>query len=93
MTMDKLVSEIKTIASLGKLNLSTGNTSATAALPSNDDCIAHLRFLTVLANVREDISERDGLFGISDASAAAVSTGENNKVLTKIREKRWSVYV
>lgn len=79
-------------ASLRKLDLSTRNISTTTDVPSNDECIAHLKFLSVLASLREDISETDGLFGIYDASAGAF--GSNwEKASAKIREKRWAVYV
>ncbi len=79
-------------ASLRKLDLSSRNVSIATAVPSNDECIAHLKFLSVLASLREDISETDGLFGIMDASASAFGSSEG-KAMAKIREKRWAVYV
>ena len=67
-------------------------------LPSSDECIAHLKFLTALAQLRQEISEQDGLFGIEDESAALFPLPANGSVpkehvLIKIREKRWAVYV
>jgi Glycine-rich domain-containing protein-like len=79
-------------ASLRKLDLSPRNDDNKKAVPTNDECIAHLKFLTVLAHLREEISESDGLFGIRDASADAFGS-EKQKALAKIREKRWGVYV
>ena len=61
-------------------------------LPLNDECIAHLKFLTVLGHLRKDISETDGLFGINDVTADAFGA-DRPRALSKIREKRWAVYV
>src|SRR5437763_377032 len=36
---------------------------------SRDECVAHLKFLAVLADLRENISSDDGLFGINDFEA------------------------
>ena len=79
-------------ASLRKLDFSQRDTSIAVAVPSNDECIAHLKFLTALALLREDISESDGLFGIKDAGAV-IFGDEEEKARAKIREKRWAVYV
>lgn len=61
-------------------------------LPFNDECTVHLRFLSVLADLRKYISENDGLFGIHDSSADAFHA-DKEKAMAKIREKRWGVYV
>ena len=61
----------------------------TAQTPSSDQCLAHLKLLEAFHSLREDISQHDGLFGIDDNFAATSDT----VVLTKIREKRWQVYV
>lgn len=67
---------------------------APSAKPTPDLCIAHLKFLEAFHQLREDIACQDGLFGISDAFAdAAQSDPERAKLLAKIREKRWQVYV
>lgn len=71
-----------------KLNIRQNN----VRLPSNHECTVHLKFLNVLANLRKDISENDGLFGIHDFSADAFYA-HKEKAITKIREKRWGVYV
>lgn len=60
-------------------------------LPSEDHCLAHLKLLEAISQLREDISSRDGLFGIRDAFATDPYNKE--KQLSAIREKRWGVYV
>jgi len=79
-------------ASLRKLDLSPRSTSIATSVPSNDECIAHLKFLGALAILREDVSESDGLFGIRDIEADVIGN-EKEKALARIREKRWAVYV
>lgn len=67
---------------------------APSAKPTPDLCIAHLKLLEAFHQLREDVACQDGLFGISDAFAdAAQSDQERAKLLAKIREKRWQVYV
>ncbi|ODQ71841.1 hypothetical protein LIPSTDRAFT_309963 [Lipomyces starkeyi NRRL Y-11557] len=61
--------------------------------PSIDQCITHLKLLTALANLREDISTAESLFGLSDSLAEKLSDQDKQEVLPKIREKRWQVYV
>ena len=75
-------------AAFSKLNL------APSAKPTPDICIAHLKLLEAFHQLREDVACEDGLFGIRDAFAdAAQSDQERAKLLAKIREKRWQVYV
>ena len=75
-------------AAFSNLNL------APSAKPTPDLCIAHLKLLEAFHQLREDVACEDGLFGISDAFAdAAPSDQERAKLLAKIREKRWQVYV
>ena len=75
-------------AAFSKLNL------APSAKPTPDVCIAHLKLLEAFHQLREDVACEDGLFGINDAFAdAAQSDQERAKLLAKIREKRWQVYV
>ncbi|KAK9371419.1 hypothetical protein V1509DRAFT_614627 [Lipomyces kononenkoae] len=61
--------------------------------PSVDQCVAHLKLLTALANLREDISTADSLFGLCDSIAEELTDQDKQDVLPKIREKRWQVYV
>ena len=75
-------------AAFSNLNL------AISVKPTPDLCIAHLKLLEAFHQLREDVAREDGRFGISDAFAdAAQSDEERNKILAKIREKRWQVYV
>jgi hypothetical protein len=78
------------ITPLTNLNLSqpTGKQST----PTVDQCIAHLKLLTALANLREDVSTSDGLFGISDSITEKLSEEDKQAALPRIREKRWQVY-
>ncbi|KAK2841676.1 hypothetical protein FQN49_006020 [Arthroderma sp. PD_2] len=59
-----------------------------------DECIAHLKLLRSLADLRDHISKSDGLFGIHDNLADTFQGEEESlKALALIREKRWGVYV
>lgn len=59
---------------------------------STDQVVAHLKLLTVLADLRDTISSEDGLFGISDAAAELLSEEARTEAQARIREKRWAVY-
>ncbi|KAJ2969735.1 hypothetical protein NQ176_g8516 [Zarea fungicola] len=60
------------------------------------DCIAHLKFLAAVAQMRESISSATNLFGIDkelqqrDAPSSVPLTPE---ITDRLREKRWQVYV
>lgn len=62
-----------------------------ARFPSADQCLAHLKFLEALYLLREDIIQRDGLFGIWDEWADRWDTSD--KTFAMIHEKRWEIYV
>jgi len=82
------------LASVRALNLTrTETTAKSKALPTNDECIAHLKLLATFANLREDIAETDGLFGINDSLASGFTGKSRDELIVKIREKRWAVYV
>ena len=82
------------IASIRGLNLTkTTTTSKSKVLPTNDECIAHLKLIAAFANLREEIAEADGLFGINDSLASGFSGQSREQLVVKIREKRWAVYV
>lgn len=74
---------------LPQLDLSS-NISAPTAI-TRDQCVAHLKFLAVLADLRDTISSDDGLFDIHDADAERFPN-ELNQARARIREKRWAVY-
>lgn len=59
--------------------------------PTPDQCIAHLKLLEAIAQLREDVGSTDGLYGLFDHLADGAD--EPDKVKGKIREKRWAVYV
>ena len=74
-------------------NLNLNQNSIPAQKPTPDQCLAHLKLLEAFHSLREDISQQDGLFGISDDFATADTEQERAQLLAKIREKRWQVYV
>lgn len=77
-------------AAFSNLNLAT----SAKPKPTPDVCIAHLKLLEAFHQLREDVAFEDGRFGINDAFAdAGQSDRERAELLTKIREKRWQVYV
>ncbi|KAJ5500148.1 hypothetical protein N7453_009199 [Penicillium expansum] len=74
---------------LPPLDLSSQPPSSTTV--TRDQCVVHLKFLAVLADLRDAISSDDGLFGILDAEAEQFPN-ELNEARARIREKRWAVY-
>lgn len=94
---DQELAEELPIGAIRKLDLNSTSGSLSQAVPSNDECIAHLKFLTALAQLREEISETPDLFGLGDSLVPNFSVASNNAAdasgLVKIREKRWAVYV
>jgi hypothetical protein len=74
---------------LPQLDLSS-NLSASTTI-TRDQCVAHLKFLAVLADLRDTISSDDGLFDIYDAEAERFPDSLN-EARARIREKRWAVY-
>lgn len=78
-----------------KLNLSdTKKLPAAIGTVTPDQCVAHLKFLAVLADLRDFISNNDGLFGIFDKQADIHQHFPEalNECKARIREKRWAVY-
>lgn len=59
---------------------------------TRDHCVAHLKFLAVLADLRDFISNQDGLFGLFDSHADKFAD-QSAQARARIREKRWAVYV
>lgn len=74
---------------LPQLDLSSHPPSSTSI--TRDQCVAHLKFLAVLADLRDTISSDDGLFGIHDAEAERFPNSLN-EARARLREKRWAVY-
>ncbi|CAI7611544.1 unnamed protein product [Penicillium pancosmium] len=78
-----------------KLNLSdTKNLPSAISTVSRDQCVAHLKFLAVLADLRDMVSNNDGLFGIFDKQADIHQDMPQalNESRARIREKRWAIY-
>lgn len=56
-------------------------------------CVAHLKFLAVLSDLRDLISNTEGLFGLHDTDVPQVADErDKNEALARVREKRWAVY-
>jgi len=60
---------------------------------STDECIAHLKLIGTLADLRDVVSETDGAFGLWDITAPTTPEESNKRALALLREKRWSVFV
>lgn len=88
-TQNEFNSDVPDItAAFSKFNL------APSPKPTPDVCIAHLKLLEAFHQLREKVAFDDGLFGINDAFAdVGRSDQERAELLTKIREKRWQIYV
>ncbi|KAJ5174875.1 uncharacterized protein N7482_000752 [Penicillium canariense] len=76
---------------LPQLNLNEVAISATTRTVTRDQVVAHLKFLAVLADLRDLISNNDGLFGLFDSEADKYPDSLN-EARARIREKRWAVY-
>ena len=83
--------EITQPLAIPKLDLNRSVGSPRTSTVTKDECVAHLKFLATLADLRETISVQDGLFGIWDREADDARVGRQN-MLARIREKRWAVY-
>ena len=58
----------------------------TIAFPDSHRCLIHLKLLSALHNLKEDVGYTDGLFGLWDARSDYAA--EREKTLSQIREKR-----
>ena len=62
--------------------------------PVRDQCIAHLKLLECFHELRETTATTDGLYGFWDSFVPShLNERDQAALLTKIREKRWSIYV
>lgn len=66
---------------------------ATTDTVSTDECIAHLKLISVFADLRDTISSRDGIFDLWDCTASQSDDDSRKRGLALLREKRWAVYV
>lgn len=71
-------------------------------LPRSDEVMAHLKLLEAIFALKEEIGYTDGLFDLWDSRALGTeesTAGDDNsrrqhdEALSKIREKRWALYV
>ncbi|KAK2806431.1 hypothetical protein FQN50_005848 [Emmonsiellopsis sp. PD_5] len=63
-------------------------------VPTIDACIVHLKLLAAIADLRDQISATDGLFGLSDSLIDKFESQKDRyKAAAIIREKRWQIYV
>ena len=65
----------------------------TTGKPTTDQCIAHLKLLEAFSQLREDIGNTDGLYGIKDDFVSSIAADGNKEALAKLKEKRWCIYV
>ena len=83
-------------ASTPKMSSTVSDPTAKESLtvPSPMNCYRHLRLLETFFVLREEISMKDGLYGIRDDFVPSTADEhQKNQILAKIREKRWAVYV
>jgi len=77
---------------LDNLNLDTA-----AEVPTPDQCIAHLKLLEAFQQLREDVANQEGLFGIAgppnDRELTRNTPLQQDDARLRVREKRWAVYV
>lgn len=74
-------------AAFAKLKLS----DAPVEFPTADQCLAHLKLLSVFHVLKEDVGYTDGLFNLWDAKFESVDG--RDEALSKMREKRWALYI
>jgi hypothetical protein len=94
-------------ARLAQLDLNPINLAGSTATPqinvTPDQCTAHLKLLEAFNQLREDIGNTDGLFGINsptfnekeEKSEKSPQKGQDMHALAevRVREKRWAVFV
>lgn len=73
------------------LNLDRTPGSPTNSTVTQDQCVVHLKLLAALADLRDSVSAQDGLFGLYDKEVDEYPE-RKNETLSRIREKRWSVF-
>lgn len=73
------------------LDLSQNAGLAIDTTVTQDECVVHLKFLAMLADLRETVASTKDLFGIPDPSPE-LHDQNLNEALAKVKEKRWAVY-
>ncbi|KAF9884035.1 hypothetical protein FE257_002373 [Aspergillus nanangensis] len=73
------------------LNLSVNAGLAVDTTVTQDECVAHLKFLATLADLRETVASTTDLFGIPDPIPEIFE--ENlSEAAARVKEKRWALY-
>lgn len=62
-------------------------------LPNAETCLAHLKLLYAFRVLREDVGYTDGLWGVADPEEDPKAPEVPPAVLSRLREKRWAVYL
>ncbi|KAL2843479.1 hypothetical protein BJY01DRAFT_264211 [Aspergillus pseudoustus] len=73
------------------LNLSQDAGPAKYTTVTHFECIAHLKFLAALSDLRDTITSMPNIFDIPDPTAPQFST-QINEAWALVKEKRWAVY-
>lgn len=73
------------------LDLASTAGPAFSTTVTQDECLAHLKFLAALADLRDSVSGLKGLFCIHDPSPA-VFEQLIDEARARVKEKRWAVY-
>jgi hypothetical protein len=93
---DQAADEAALNGALRKLKLTDNAGSKEKTTVTTDECIAHLKLLAAISDLRDSIGTTDDLFGIKDVDVNYFRTkneDEKNQVSSQIREKRWAIYV
>ena len=64
-----------------------------SSFPTADHCLVHLKLLYAFHALKLDIGYTDGLFGLWDRMAEKVAEENKNEAISKLREKRWSLFL
>ncbi|KAL3450632.1 hypothetical protein BJX65DRAFT_304804 [Aspergillus insuetus] len=79
------------LAAIPALSLSQDAGPAKYTTITHFECIAHLKFLAALSDLRDTITSLPNLYDIPDPSARQFST-QINEAWALVKEKRWAVY-
>ncbi|GFF86582.1 hypothetical protein IFM60648_07757 [Aspergillus lentulus] len=85
---DQIDEQIPTIP---PLNLSYNAGPLVSTTVTRDQCVAHLKFIAALADLRDSVAGNDGLFGLHDPPQTEFPD-HVDEVRARMREKRWAVY-
>ncbi|PWY73756.1 hypothetical protein BO94DRAFT_578164 [Aspergillus sclerotioniger CBS 115572] len=76
---------------LPELDLTRDAGPSSSTTVTHDQCVAHLKFLAVLTDLRDHVASTSDLFGIKDPDPGIF--GDNtDEAWARVKEKRWAVY-